>query len=667
MLIKNNKINKLLISVLLTFLFYKNNISKIFFLNSPLVSIIIPVSNSFNYTYKCINSILNADSSFYYEIIIIDETLNNKIKLLIEMYKQNQSNNTIYYKTKKYKNYIENCNQAVRLSNGKYIAFLRDNTKVYKNWLTYLLKTIENDKKIGLVGSKLIYSNGILEEAGGIVWNNGEYSNYGRGSDANLPEFNYIKEVDFISGISFIIRKSIWNKIGGFDERYDQIYYQFINIAFLLRNNGYKIIYQPKSLVKHYTQISIWNNNLSFIQEIDKKKFLEEWKYKLKYQLSVNNTFLARDRSINRSRILVIDRYVPNFDKDAGGRCCFMYLNIFNEIGLKVTFLGDYVGKIEPYTSILQQKGIEVLYGNSYKNKKLEIWLKENIKYFNYIYLQRPDISIKYIDFIKKYSSGKIFYFAHDLHYIRLLREFNITKKIKYYIKSRYMEKIEREIFNKVDIIHIVGSYEYKILKDEYKNKTIRNIPLYIYEEPLKNIEKNFHKRKDLIFVGGFEHSANVDAIIWFAKEIYPKIIKIFPNIILHIISSKISKKISQLESKNIKIEGFMSDEDLHSMYQKCRIAIAPLRYGAGVKGKVIEAAYNQIPMVTTTIGGEGIDNSIGTFIMEDNPEKMAEIISRLYVDYSKLKQMSDSGLKLIEKYFSKSYAKKVILNDIKL
>ena len=583
------------------------------------------------------------------------------------MYKQNQSNNIIYYKTKKYKNYIENCNQAVRLSNGKYIAFLRDNTKVYKNWLTYLLKTIENDKKIGLVGSKLIYSNGILEEAGGIVWNNGEYSNYGRGSDANLPEFNYIKEVDFISGISFIIRKSIWNKIGGFDERYDQIYYQFINIAFILRNNGYKIIYQPKSLVKHYTQISIWNNNLSFIQEINKKKFLEEWKYKLKYQLSVNNTFLARDRSINRSRILVIDRYVPNFDKNAGGRCCFMYLNIFNEIGLKVTFLGDYVGKIEPYTSILQQKGIEVLYGNSYKNKKLEIWLKENIKYFNYIYLQRPDISIKYIDFIKKYSSGKIFYFAHDLHYIRLLREFNITKKIKYYIKSRYMEKIEREIFNKVDIIHIVGSYEYKILKDEYKNKTIRNIPLYIYEEPLKNIEKNFHKRKDLIFVGGFEHSANVDAIIWFAKEIYPKIIKIFPNIILHIISSKISKKISQLESKNIKIEGFMSDEDLHSMYQKCRIAIAPLRYGAGVKGKVIEAAYNQIPMVTTTIGGEGIDNSIGTFIMEDNPEKMAEIISRLYVDYSKLKQMSDSGLKLIEKYFSKSYAKKVILNDIKL
>lgn len=663
MLIKNNKINKLLILVLLIFIFFING----FNFNSPLVSIIIPVNNSFNYSYNCIYSILEAESSLSYEIIIINETLNKNIKLLLKQYHLNQ-NKIIYYKTKEFTNYIENFNKAVELSKGKYLVLLRDNTKVYKNWLTSLLQQIEKDKNIGMVGSKLINSKELLEEAGGIVWNNGEYLNYGKGSEINLPEFNYIKEVDFISGISFIIKKSIWNKIGGLDERYDQIDYQFIDFCFSLRKFGYKIIYQPKSQVKLYSEISILNNNnLSLKQQINKKKFIEKWKDQLKFQFDENNIFLARDRTINKKSIFVIDRYVPNFDKDAGGRCSFMYLNIFNEIGLKVTFLGDNLEKIEPYTSILQQNSIEVLYGDSYKNKSLEIWLKKNIKYFNYIYLQRPDISIKYLDFIKKYSTGKIFYFAHDLNYIRLFREFKITNKKKYYIKSKYMERIEKEIFNKVDIIHIVGSYEFKILSDEYKNKTIRNIPLYIYEKPLAHIEKNFRKRKDLIFVGGFAHSANIDAILWFSKEIFPKVIKIYPNIILHIISSKVSKKIKNLDSKNIKIEGFLSDKDLLSMYQKCRIAIAPLRYGAGVKGKVIEAAYNQIPMVTTTIGGEGIDNSIKSFIMEDNPEKMAEIICRLYVDYSKLKQMSDSGLKLIEKYFSKNYAKKVILKDIKL
>ena len=80
---------------------------------------------------------------------------------------------------------------------------------------------------------------------------------------------------------------------------------------------------------------------------------------------------------------------------------------------------------------------------------------------------------------------------------------------------------------------------------------------------------------------------------------------------------------------------------------------------------KVVEAAYNQIPIVTTSIGGEGLDNSLGAFIIEDNAEKMSEIIINLYLDYSKLKQMSDSGKKLIEKYFSINRAKEVLLKDI--
>jgi len=122
---------------------------------------------------------------------------------------------------------------------------------------------------------------------------------------------------------------------------------------------------------------------------------------------------------------------------------------------------------------------------------------------------------------------------------------------------------------------------------------------------------------------------------------------------------------IIKLESKNIKIEGLLSDEDLYSLYQKCRIAVIPLRFGAGVKGKIVEAAYNQIPIVTTSIGGEGLDNSFGAFIIEDDAEKMSEIIIKLYEDYSKLRQMSDSGKKFIETYFSIDRAKEVIMKDI--
>lgn len=518
-----------------------------------------------------------------------------------------------------------------------------------------------------MVGSKLIHRNGKLQEAGGIVWREGEYSNFGRGYNPDLPEYNYVKEVDYISFNSIIIRKSVWEIIGGF-EKFNPGNYRDIDLAFELRKYGYKVMYQPKSVVELYEgnlkrkKISKGNKRYKIINKII---FRKKWKKELKNQEKQTNIFLARDRGYN-NRILVIDRFVPNFDKDAGGRCSFMYLKLFNEIGLQVTFLGDDFKKYEPYTTILQQKGIEVLYGDWYK-LNFGIWLKQNLKYFSYVYFQRPDITYKYIDLIRNNFKGKIFYFTHDLNYLRLVREYNITQDESKLIQSKYSEKIEMEIFNKVDIIHVVGNYEEEILKKKFVNKIIRNIPIYIYENQLINIEKDFSKRKDLIFVGGFSHSPNKDAVLWFSKEVYPKIVQKYPNIIFHIVGSNISNEIKKLESKNIKIEGFLSDEELFSLYQKCRIAVVPLRFGAGVKGKIIEAAYNQIPIITTSIGAEGLDNSYGAFLSENNPEKLAKLITEIYLDFDKLKKMSDSGQKFIKKFFSKERAKEIIMMDIKI
>jgi GT2 family glycosyltransferase len=580
---------------------------------------------------------------------------------IIEQYVKN----IIVHNNNNKNNYLMSCNELVKFSRGKYILFLNNDIKVHKEWLIFLIKLIESDKKIGMVGSKLIFSNGKLKEAGGIVWNNGEYFRFGRDYNLDLPEYNYVKEVDYISGASILIRKSTWDKIGGFDKRYTLSYYGEIDFAFEIRRVGYKVMYQPKSVVEYDEGISKRNNlslGIKKLQVINKKKFVEKWKKDLKYQKEQGNIFLSRDRGYNR--IFVIDSFVPIYNQNAGNRCTFMYLNLFKEIGLQVTFLPNDFQKIEPYTTILQQKGIEVLYGDWYQ-KNIETWLKNNLKYFNFVYLERPEIGLKYIDLIRQHFSRKIFYFPHDIHYIRLSREYNITHDEKKLNQSNMFKKIEMEIFSKVDIIHVVGNYEYQILKKKFKKKIIRNIPIYIYDKQLSNVEKDFSKRKDLIFVGGFLHSPNKDAVLWFYQYVYPKIVGKFQDIIWHIVGSNIPDEIMKLESKNIKIEGFLSDEDLYSLYQKCRIAIIPLRFGAGVKGKIIEAAYNQIPIVTTTIGGEGLDNSLGAFIIEDDAEKMSDIIIKLYVNYSKLKQMSDLGKKFIETYFSINRAKEVIMKDI--
>ena len=634
----------------------KNILLKLPYFDKPLVSIIIPVHNKFRYTYNCIFSILEAEPIIPYEIIIGNDMSKDRTRI-IEKY---ITNIIVHNNNGKY-NFLMNCNEAAKLSKGKYILFLNNDTKVHKEWLITLVKLIESDENIGMVGSKLIYPNGILQEAGGIVWNNGECSNFGRGDNLDMPEYNYIKEVDYISGASILIRKSIWEKIGGFDKRYIPAYYEDTDLAFELRKHGYKVVYQPKSVVIHYEGISNGKDLSSGIKKfqlVNKKKFAEKWKNELKYQKEQGNTFLSRDRRYNK-RMLVINHIIPKFNKDAGNRCNFMYLNLFQEIGFQVTFISENLEKIEPYTTILQQKGIEVLYGDWYKNN-LENWMKNNLKYFKYVYFQSPKTTQKYIDLIRHNFTGKIFYFAQDLHYIRLSTNDEESKK-----QSEIFRKFEMEIFSKVDIIHVAGNYEYQILRKKFKQKTIRHIPIFMYENQLTNVEKDFSKRKDLIFVGEFLYSPNIDAVLWFSKHIYPKIVERFPDIIWHIVGSNITVEIEKLQSRNIKIEGSLSDEDLYSLYQKCRIAVIPLRFGAGVKGKIIEAAYNQIPIVTTSIGGEGLDNSIGTFIIEDDAERMSKIISELYVNYSKLKKMSDLGKKFIEAYFSITKAKEELLKDM--
>ena len=628
----------------------------------PIVSIIIPVYNNFRYTFKCIKSIVKENMNIPYEIIIADDMSNDLTKYINYFFV-----NVYINKNEKKHGFVMNCNMAANLAKGKYIAFLNNDVQVKKGWLSNLVKLIESSEKIGMVGSKLIYPNGTLQEAGGIIWRDGSGYNYGKGKDSEMAEYNYVKEVDYISGASILIRKCIWDEIGGFDERFSPAYYEDTDLGFEVRKHGYKVMYQPMSVVIHLEGISNGkdlHSGLKKFQIKNQKKFIEKWKEELKNHSTIQNLFKARDRSFNKKRILVIDRFVPNFDKDAGSRCSYMYLKIFQKIGLLVTFIGDDFKKIEPYTSFLQQSGIEVLYGDIYLSN-INKWLIENLKNFDFVFLQRPNIAVKYIDLIKKNFTGKIFYFAHELHYIRMYREYKITQNNITLIESEFWKNIETDIFSKSDVGYVVGSYEQKILQDKFKDKPIRNIPIYIYEKLFTNIYKDFSKRKDLIFVGSFSHSPNKDGILWFTKEIYPYVLTKYSKMILHIIGSNMPIEIKNLVSENIKVYDSLSDEDLKSLYQKCRIAIAPLRFGAGVKGKIIEAAYYQIPIITTSIGIEGLDKSLGEILVEDSPLKMEQLICSIYVNYEKLKKISNLEELFIKKYFTFEKAKEIIQKDI--
>lgn len=630
----------------------------------PMVSIIIPVYNQFGYTYNCLKSILEHSEDIAYEVIIADDCSTDQVR---EVEKVVQGVTVIHNETNMH--FLLNCNNAAQKAAGEYIIFLNNDTQVQPGWLKPLVDVLQNRNDVGMVGSKLVYPDGYLQEAGGILWNDGSAWNYGHMKNPEDPEYSYLKEADYVSGAAIMIRASLWREIGGFDETFVPAYYEDTDLAFEVRKHGYKVMMHPESVVVHFEGVSNGTDTstgLKAYQVQNQKKFYEKWKETLEKEHFENgqSVYLAKDRGQTKKQILVVDHYVPNYDKDAGSRCTYMYLKMFLKMGYKVTFIGDNFAKPEPYTSELNALGVEILYGNYYYNN-CQDWLEENLCYFDYIYLQRAHISMKYMDLVKQYARGKVFYYAVDLSYLRLYRDYMLNGDEKVLEESKKWEKIEWELFDKADVGHVVGAYEQAIVQEKFPNKPIRNIPIYIYEKMPEGLEKDFARRNDILYVGGFGHPPNIDAVLWFAKEVFPKIVAVYPDIVWHIVGSKATEEIKALACKNIVIEGFVSDEELEVLYRKCRLAVVPLRYGAGVKGKVVEASYYQIPLVTTSIGGEGLDGTVGSFIMEDNADQMAQRIIDLYTDYAELKKISDAGEKFIQKYFTAKVAEDILLADM--
>ena len=629
--------------------------------DNPQVSIVIPVYNQFDYTYHCLESILKNSGDCTYEVIIANDCstdLTREINDIIQGIKVITNKTNLRF--------LLNCNNAAKYAKGKYLLFLNNDTQVQENWLEPLVDLMKRDKTVGMVGSKLIYADGYLQEAGGILWKDASAWNYGNRQNPNDSEFSYVHEVDYISGAAIMIHRYLWKKIGGFDTRFAPAYCEDSDLAFEVRKQGYKVMLQPKSVVVHFEGISNGTDVSSGqkkYQVDNQKKFYEKWKEELENNHFENgtNVFLARDRGRDRKHVLVIDHYVPQYDKDAGSKTTFMYLKMLVKKGYHITFLGDNFYQHEPYTTELQQMGILVLYGPKYAEHWKE-WLLENIKYFDIFYLNRPHITIKYIDLIKEHARGKIIYYGHDLHFLRARREYELSGDKKLLEDSQHWLEQETYIMKKADMNYYPSVIESDEIHKMDPQIPVKAITAYVFEE-FQKLHYDFKERKGLLFVGGFGHGPNLDAVKWFLDKIYPEVYRRV-NAPFYIVGSKAPEEITQIKTDGVIVKGFVSEEELERLYKHCRVAVVPLRYGAGVKGKVVEALYYGLPIVTTSVGAEGIVGIQDVAVVKDSEEELIQAICELYEDKDKLLGMAHKSRVLIKEHFSTEAVWNVIEND---
>ncbi len=628
----------------------------------PTVSIVIPVYNQFHYTYACLKSILENTTDVGYEVIIADDVSTDQTVEIQSIVK-----NIVVVRNEKNLRFLLNCNNAAKYAKGKYIHFLNNDTQVQSNWLSSLVNLIESDETIGMVGSKLVYPDGRLQEAGGILWNDGSAWNYGNGSDPNAPEFNYVKEADYISGASIMIRKTLWEKLGGFDEYFAPAYCEDSDLAFSVRKVGYKVLYQPQSVVVHFEGVSNGtdlSSGLKAYQVENSKKFFEKWKDVLQEEHFNNaeNVFVARDKTRNKKCVLVVDHYVPHFDKDAGSKTVYQYLKLFCQAGYNVKFIGDNFYPHEPYTSALEQLGVEVLHGSYYANHWKD-WVKANAKHIDFAFLNRPHIAVNYIDHIREHTDAKIIYYGHDLHFLRELREYELSGNEALKQSSEEWKVKELQLMRKADLAYYPSEVEVTEIHKLDASINVKAIPAYIYEVN-ENWTYDASTRNDLMFIGGFGHRPNVDAVVWFYQEVWPLVKQKNPDIKIYILGSNPPEEIKRLHQNDFIIKGFVTDEELQSFYQSCKISIVPLRYGAGIKGKVVEAMHYQMPVITTSVGAEGLDMTGKALCIADEAEVFAKKIVALYENNQALAAYSKHALDYVNQHYTVAAAMELLRQD---
>ncbi len=628
--------------------------------DAPLASIVIPVYNKVAYTAACLESLRVQAGEVGFEVIVVDDCSTDETADFLARCEglevvRNTTNS----------GFIASCNAGAACARARFLVFLNNDTTVTEGWLDALIATFEDFPDAGVVGARLAYPDGRLQEAGGIIFDDASGWNYGRNEDPTQPQYNFTSEADYVSGACLAIPRQLFEELDGFDSHYAPAYYEDTDLCFRVRQSGRKVYCQPACTIIHHEGVSSGTDESSGTkryQTVNREKFKTRWQRALATQpphrIDSDRPDPVRRARFHRAkgRALFIDATTPMPDHDSGSMRFTAMLELMVERGWLVTFMPQNLKWDGRYSEALQHAGVEVLSAPAIGS--LESWIKTNGRDLDLVLVSRHYVLEPVLKMLRTHCPGaRVIFDTVDLHFLREQRQAELSGSASMHRAAERTRAIELKLMRSSDISLVVSPVEQALLADLAPDADVRVLS-NIHQ--VHGRQHEWEHRRDLMFVGGFQHPPNVDAAEWLMDDIFPRIRAELPEVVLHLIGSRMPDGLREKASAGVRVHGFV--EDLAPYLNGCRLSLAPLRYGAGVKGKVNQAMAWGLPVVATACAAEGMFLVDGEDILiaEDSAGFAAAVV-RAYRDKALWQKLSDGGLVNVEQYFSRAAAARVI------
>ncbi|WP_310053790.1 glycosyltransferase [Agrilutibacter niabensis] len=622
---------------------------------APQASIVIPVFNQFAHTLACLRALAAHMPRAPVEVIVVDDGSSDETEAALL-----QVAGLRYHRRARNGGFIAACNDGAALARGDYLVFLNNDTIAQPGWLDALLRTFADHPDCGVAGAQLLYPDGRLQEAGGIVFADGSAHNYGRFESPDDPRVAFVREADYCSGAAIAVPRALYSRLGGFDTRYAPAYYEDTDLGFAVRQAGLGVLYQPASRVVHMegaTAGTDTGSGMKAYQVRNRSVFQEKWHEALAVQPRADTDADAAAVRRRHPTVLVIDESTPRPDRDSGSLRLVNLMRLLRGEGAHVVFLPADRAHDGAYTEALQQLGIEAWHAPFVQSPAA--WLRRHGHRFDRVVVCRHFVAREFLPFLRQHApQARVVFDSVDLHYLRERRGAELAADPALLRAAERTRVLELDVIARSDATLVVSETERALLAHDAPQARV---------EVLSNLHhvagpgRPFAQRHDIVFVGGFRHPPNADAVQWFVSAVFPLIRARLPAVRFHCIGGDVPDEITMLAAQpGVVVHGHVPD--IAPYMDGARIAVAPLRYGAGVKGKVnLSMAHGQ-PVVATSCAVEGMHlRHAEDVLVADDAQAFADAVLQAYQDETLWRRLSANGLLNVERHFSLDAGRDVV------